>query len=298
MLAEGSSGYDAATAATASVNTVSLNDQASQSSGSVASGKAANTTNVTTTIIINSVTGTIECTTGGTTGTVTLNACSRGEPVEPAVYKILNKIIPSGSVKPSPPMDRCSGVSGVVAGMIAQNGGGDGGNARSNTLGQVVDDRGSKSDTCVAGAAKTGALVANAGRLATGECDRGAAGVKVITVPGGLYRDIATSTVTLALSMPSSSQPSVCLSTIASTTRQHQQPQYQPQQQHFSAAFHHHHQPQQQQLQLQLPASSFPQPTLVNGDGIVSARGRPPGTTGPPPPQPTTTTSGHDSILK
>ncbi|XP_049538313.1 histone-lysine N-methyltransferase, H3 lysine-79 specific isoform X3 [Anopheles darlingi] len=244
------------------------------------------------------VTGTIECTTGGTTGTVTLNACSR-EPVEPAVYKILNKIIPSGPVKPSPPMV-FSGVSGVAAGMIAQNGG-DGGSARSNTLGQVVDDCAASrllDTTCVAGAGTTGGVVANADRLATGECER-ASGVKVITVPGGLYRDIATSAVTLALSPPSS-QPSVCLSTIASTMQQQQQqqqqqqPQYHQQQQQFPVAFHQH---QHHQQQLQLPASSFPQQTLVNGGGIVSARGRPSGTG----PSQRKTTSGdcvNDNTLK
>ncbi|XP_049280013.1 histone-lysine N-methyltransferase, H3 lysine-79 specific isoform X1 [Anopheles funestus] len=310
------------------------NSSSTSSRALFATGGKANATNVTTTIIINSVTGTIECTTGNgghSTGTVTINtnelsldgrdslaSVSGRSAVEPVVYKILNAVKPkqpgrlkvgSGDAAATTSSTRfhlsnggsSTGHAGEQGLIVAPcqtvtgngtrlNGGGDG-DRRCNTsitlprsLGTVVG-RGcvppskvnvfhTEPGTVAADDAKASVTLSTVSRSATQSNT-----VKIITVPGGHYRDVltpatnhtptvplsATTTVTETSAMDSSACYKHTTSTVPIVTAAQQQ-QYQirrelPEQQHpclLTTPLH------------PTPNSSFSQPNLTNGDGIAS----------------------------
>uniref|UniRef100_A0A182T4J0 Uncharacterized protein n=1 Tax=Anopheles maculatus TaxID=74869 RepID=A0A182T4J0_9DIPT len=288
-------------------------------SSTTSTGGKANATNVTTTIIINSVTGTIECTTGNgerSTGTVTINTndlsldgqagvgAGSGRPVvEPVVYKILNAVaskpacrsgVGTGDTVTTTTSTRLNvtngGCSTTIAGRVGERGltvascrtvaaagsngahvveGGDGGDRRCNTsitlprsLGTVVGRVPSS---------KVNVLHPDSGTVAASNA------VKIITVPGGHYRDVlapaAVATHALTVVPPSvTNAMDSCTARYKHTTStvpviSDQQQQYQirrevPVQQHqylHTSSLH------------PTPNSSFSQPNQTKGDGIASA---------------------------
>uniref|UniRef100_A0A182M7K1 Uncharacterized protein n=1 Tax=Anopheles culicifacies TaxID=139723 RepID=A0A182M7K1_9DIPT len=294
------------------------------SRATVRTGGKANATNVTTTIIINSVTGTIECTTGNggrSAGTVTINthdhlpldgrdglASVRADAVEPVVYKILNAVksnppsrsnVDTGdtaatiSTRYLLPNGECStGQSGerapyqsVPGNGTRVEGGGDGnGNRRCNTSITLPRSLGTVVGRGCAPPSKVNVFHTEPGTVAADDANasivpsaavsagRASSAVKIITVPGGHYRDVLTPATTQTPTVPPSvtnvmgSSSSCKYSTATVPFKAAQQQQYQLRRE-LSVQQH----PYLSTTPLHpTPNSSFSQPNLMNGDGIAS----------------------------
>ncbi|KFB36864.1 histone h3 methyltransferase [Anopheles sinensis] len=264
----------------------------------------ATNSNVTTTIIINSVTGTIECTTGGLAGgTVTINACETPRPgtrsslalaaLEPAVFKILSTMkqpphLPAKCQKLSVVGLEKNNGGGGGEGEPGCNGGGGGGGGgvqvkplNSRTLASIAGDgdgshglegRCNTSISTVCSLLGPSAVTGPASSVGGGGVKKNTIGarvkkaVKVITVPGGQYRDVVVGHAKDSCSTKANRQGTGAksLEDPSLVVELESSPQLPP------AA-------QKQPLQVQSPpsaTSSFPQPTvaLTNGDGIASVR--------------------------